>query len=1028
MSGQLESALVLAVKDTIKWESALDAPSQGTLTPVDPTLPFNALTYQQRDRELANRDIILGAAIIDTSVEISNVYNYPAIKPQLEGPVLKDLPFDADEITSAGTTSMVRHVKNSSIPWDASRYTDSDLYGRDSLVYEILARACQAAFINPPISRIDPDGSIFPDLTPWSLAEAETIKADINPALPLDRDLFKLPDQNLADRDNALATYVANLAQVLKNPFVHALRIYVKVDGPSTSYREPEIYVLTSDDGVNRIWQAEPALSDRNRIIYNVPNKTLQWIRESVDEVHVPQIYAMTIPGIDAGQLLTTLPQIPEKKDAQFWRLKAGLIVPAGEELTDTPAFLYFTATDAAIGGTTQIDSASLTAPGVLGLTIGGLLSQGNYRISVLAVPCPKVELAGAQNVSSTSGTLGGATFDVDVASGDITTKQYIVVSGDGIFYNNQGYAAGQVFHGVSGITTYTQAGAVNSSVRQYAVNFQLALTPGPWAAKIEYTDLSGLATGFGLKAQYVPNGASAVNVIQDIVPEPFSGTPGTLMETATAGFDVSNTGAFSFPVLWTYGTGQLHIRKIVFESNTATGHYQVRGQFGAGSLAYVDVIGTAFQPDVMRFEFNTVGDTSPLTLTANWVIDAQMPIKFKQLQIQTVGTYTPTPVSNEFAGWRQECLDRTERVVQQDYQTVISAYGTDLPTFRDSGSKWNPTATENWMSLVETVHPRLREVPDIDSTSGIIDGRQYQVVAGPISYGTNTYDVGQVFFGAAAVGTGYSGGNVKQVGAFIKSLPGHIGKPALIPYGLTYSGNGTVTSYYDTNKSIPVLVSCVPWMIDQGAYVAQSEFWVSDFLIVPQSVAEVVAPTVPPFSCGGNPSTIAGLVWADTGNAYGTPNDPSFIVGVPSLYYSAAGGNIIYDCEIHSLHNGSAQYYSSVDITAILCNPTANPLTLSVAFTGIVCTVPSDADSGYWGIVASAYSQIVVNGNTTIIQNANVNFGSGSGTPLASSPQLISLPPNSLTTIEFQAGVTMFGPYDSDSAISNGTLALSLI
>jgi hypothetical protein len=859
MSGQLESTLVLAIRDSIRWESALDAPTTGTLTPLNPAAPFNALDYQQRDRELANRDLIVGAAIVDTSVQISDVYNYPALKPQFEGPVVKDLPFQVSEITSNGTLSLVRHVKNSSIPWDASRFTDSDLYGRDALIYEILARACQQAFIDPPIGRIDPTGTIFPDVTAWSLAQAQAIRADINAALPLNRDLFKLPDQNLADRDNILATYVATIAQVLKNPFTKALRIYVKVTGPGTDEREPEVFVLTSDNGTDRVWQAEPALSDRNRIIYNITNRTLQWVRESVDEVMVPQIYAMTIPGIDFGQLVTTLSEVPELKDAQFWRQKAGQIVPAGEEIHDTGAYLSFTSTDAANGGTMQEDAASLTAPGALTFTLNGSLSSGAYRVNVLTVPSPRVAIAGAQNVSDTSGTLGGATFDANVASGSIITKQYIVVGGDGIAYNGNGYAAGQVFSGVAGATTYTQISANLSTVRQYAVAFQLPLTPGPWTVTIDYTDLSGFSDGFGIKAQYVANGANAVNVIQDVVAQPFNGTPGDIVSTSVAGFDVDNTGAFSFPIYWTYGTGQLHIRRVIFQSDTTKGHYQVQTGF-AGSTAIVDVIGTAYQPDVMRFEFQSSGSLVNPVFSFNWVGDSDMPIKLKQVDVQSFGTFTPTPVSNEFAGWRQECVDRAERVIQQTYIEAVNSFGTNIPTFRDSGSKWSPTATENWMSFVETAHPRLREMTSIDDTLGIANGRQYEVVSGPVAYGTNSYNIGQRFYGDTTVGTGFSGGAVKQVGALVKSRPGHIGKPALIPYGLTYSGNGTVSAYYDTPQSTPMLVSCVPWMIDQGIYVVQDEFWMSDFLVVPtQSRATVVSPPAPPaVSCITTLTTLA--------------------------------------------------------------------------------------------------------------------------------------------------------------------------
>lgn len=203
---QLESALVIALRDTIKWKSAVVTADSGTLTPVAPGLPFDAQIYQERDRQLAYRDLIVGAAVVEVSVQVGDVWNYSALKPSLQGPVPFVLPFVG---TEAGTvSSQVRHVLNTSIPYDAARYADADLYGRDSLVYEILARACAATFIDPSIPQIDSTGTVIPDTSTWSIGQGESTQVDINTGLPLNRDLFKLPDQDLADRDNQLAGYV----------------------------------------------------------------------------------------------------------------------------------------------------------------------------------------------------------------------------------------------------------------------------------------------------------------------------------------------------------------------------------------------------------------------------------------------------------------------------------------------------------------------------------------------------------------------------------------------------------------------------------------------------------------------------------------------------------------------------------------------------------------------------------------------------------------------------------------------------
>src|SRR3546814_11425999 len=69
---------------------------------------------------------------------------------------------------------------------------------------------------------------------------------------------------------------------------------------------------------------------------------------------------------------------------------------------------------------------------------------------------------------------------------------------------------------------------------------------------------------------------------------------------------------------------------------------------------------------------------------------------------------------------------------------------------------------------------PRLREMPDI-LTDDIRPGRQYEVVAGTVVYDGSSYDIGDKFYGITSSGTEYSGGSVKQAGAFIKAKPGHL-------------------------------------------------------------------------------------------------------------------------------------------------------------------------------------------------------------------------------------------------------------
>lgn len=826
---QLESALVLALRDTIKWESAVEAPASGTLTPVDPNLPFDARTYQTRDRQLAYRDLILGAAVVEVAVQVGDVWNFSVTKPTLQGPAPFSLPFVG---TEAGTLSgQLRHVTNVSIPYDAARYADADLYGRDAVVYEILARACESTFVDPSIPRIDATGTVIADTSIWPLGQGAVYQADINPVLPLNRDLFKKPDQNLADRDNQLAGYVSRVAQMLKNPFEHALRLYVQVDAYGTTQREPDIYALTSDDGTNRIFQTEPALPGANQIIYNVGANTLQWIRERVDEVHVPQIYAMVIPGIEAGQTLETLAEVPDFKDAQYWRGKARVLAPDGISVADTGMYLAYTNSDSVSGGVMQYGSASFTVPDTMTLTMSGSLSEHQYRVSVLAKPNNHVEIAGAQNLSNTSGTLGGATFDVNVPSGSITDKSYMVVGGDGIIYNGSLYLEGDVFAGTTAYPTYSQYGAETSSLRQYALNFVLALPAGPWNVRLEYTNISGFSDKFSIKGEYIAAGSLPVPVIQDIAPIPFLTDNGNIVTTGNANVDIDDTGPFNFPIYWTGGDGQLHIRKLIFESETTQGRYAIAGTF-AGSVSQVDVTGEDKVPGVLRFQYDSRGSnagTTPLVL--NFTEEAALPLQIQQVQVQVMDNYVTTPLSSGFQSWRQECLDRTERAIQTSYGYCVQAYGSEVPTVRDSGSFWTPDSSENWMSFVEIYHPRLRTVENI-ATDGITPGFQYEVTTPFINYNGTTYLQGQKFYGAESAGTVYSDGTVRQVGAFIKSRPGHLGRPCLVPRGVYFDdADKMVKAYYDTPLSTPLLVTCQPWMIEAGLYVAHEDFWTPEVL-----------------------------------------------------------------------------------------------------------------------------------------------------------------------------------------------------
>jgi hypothetical protein len=563
----------------------------------------------------------------------------------------------------------------------------------------------------------------------------------------------------------------------------------------------------------------------------------------------------MAIPGIDPGQTITTLSSVPEGKDAQYWRSKAGQLKPPGLQIVDLNNDLTYTSDiTIATGGVIQPDSASLTVPGVIDFKLPLPLPVGQFRVSVLMEPNPNVTVLGNQNLTSTTGVNGGATFGTNYAPDPVTidgSLQYRVIGGNGVIYASGSYYAGQFFNGQTAFTTYTRLDPIPSKVNQYSINFRLPLPPGPWTVEMGYTNMAGNVTSFGVKGQFAAQGQTPLDVIQDAAPLPFLVGNGTVVSTLPVGFDVPYLSAnsisdFDFPIYWTYGdNGQLAVQSITFRSTLNTvessGSYVFNAQL-AGATASAYLKANNLLPEIARFDFNVVTPSATPDFSLTWQNSAALysqssyiPVKLKQVQVQAVGTnYAATPLADEFQGWRQECLDRAEITIQQGYSAAVQAYANTygtVPSFRHSAFNWNQSCTENWMAFVETTNPRLREVLEIPQTGYLTAGRQYEVTIGPVTYDSVVYGLHDRFYATVNGGRDYTGGEVKQVGAFMKSKPGHIGKPALMPHGLLFTSFGTVAAFYDTALSFPELTTCTGWMIDAGLYVAQSDFWMPNMI-----------------------------------------------------------------------------------------------------------------------------------------------------------------------------------------------------
>jgi len=827
MSGQLESALVLQLTDAIKWESALGpVDATGQLTQVDPNAPLDTTQYARRDRELAYRDLINAAAVVKVSLQTETVWNAADIRPDLQGLTTEVLPPTPGDL--GRVNSQVVHVKHASVPKDALD-TDKDLAGRDALLFEVLSRACQI-FSDPPLTPNDSTGTNIPGVTAWSLADAVAGRHDINSALPLNRDLFRNPDQNLTDRDNQIAAYVSRLVQILKNPFAFANRLYVHIAGADE--REVEVYTLsriyfrvgtlynpgdevffqtqwyraltitatTPTDAVTwlpidgptiRVFAAEPAYPGRNQFVYNTVLKTLQWISESASTVHTPQIYALSIIGAIPGQTITTVPQVPQPSDAQFWRQKAGRITYDG---TIAQQLRGLHDTSGVHSGVQQVDTVGLTAAGPLSIPFDVPLSaKTKYRFSALVRPSQTIDIPGGNNIVALSGTLQGVTFSGLFAPAALPGKP---------------------------------------------VPYNIPLPAGNWSVALSYTNLATPTTGFGTKIRL-----NGVDILEDTSPLLFQDAlgaplpPGQLVESSPVQF-TTNGGQNTLELIWTYGNGQLHVRTLTLESrDVKIGRYAITLDVADGSgsvltthgtdIPSVDSSGERDIHAVMPFEFTPVRSTSAPTVIMNWLPTPNaMPLQVRQVNLERVDHVFPVPEVGGFLSWKQECMDRAERSALSAYNTLLSnirQFALPTPDFTVDGTLWNKTSTEKWMSAIETYEPRLREETNVSS---VALGRQYLVSSGSVVYNSGTFATGTKFFGTNVSDFSASpGAQIDQVGAFRLSFPGNIGRPALIPLGL-YFDDKDVKQANPTVAQIPMVVALQPWMIEAGIYVAQPEFW----------------------------------------------------------------------------------------------------------------------------------------------------------------------------------------------------------
>ena len=828
------------------------------------------------------------------------------------------LPLDPSQVGTSlpNSSAAIQYVLNADIPYAAVQITDPGLYNRDLLLFETLARAA-FIFDVPPISQIDPGGNFIGNSSVWATAQGTNTPAIPNAAEPLSQPTLKNPDLYLAERDNQVAAYVARVTQALKNPFAYASRIYVQIDASGGGdAQESETYVLTDnlfisgntytageqvlyggawyqaintttdtppssnwsaiDFPTQRQFLADPSLDSRNRIVYDTAAQTLQWFRETLDLVHIPQIVGFYVPGIFPDQTIQTVAAVPERKDAQFYRQKSSRVEFSTGTYSSQQVFNPTGNNDPSstyvVGGLNTLFQstkyATLTIPDNFTVNFENLIcNPGTYALDCLVRPCPEIAVAGGDN--------------------------------------QQGFADSD------GGTTYSGIGDVR--------NWELALPAGSWTLFVDFSNASASpSSSFGIKISQ-----GAVSILANTLPLYYTDSNGNPLPQgsiiSSPGIALQSAGqVYNFNVQWTSGAGQFHITRLRFVQTNGpdTSHYIMQAKWlnadgpGVPSVSNLNVIGQADMPDAMPFRFYMAGTDLAPAITLAWLPNSaaawqavayaigdqvlynliywqataatkptdvpgqspfwtqigqepQIPLLFEQIQLSKLVETIPTPEVVGFQGFRQDMLERALRADQDAYTKALSQVGTNFPEFRDSDNSWTLASTGSWMTFIETYQPRLRQAGTVAS-GDIVQDRQYEVITQTgesVTYNGVIYSNSQKFYGIGGLAIYASVGQpiVNQVGAYRLSHPADIGKTGLVPAGIEYvrtAGTGTVYGWYPSYASYPTHQAILPWMIEQGFYVADDDFQSPDGNVSPPG-----SPDNPPVPHPAGGGLLSGLV-----------------------------------------------------------------------------------------------------------------------------------------------------------------------
>jgi hypothetical protein len=680
------SAFPLPKYNYLWWFNAQQPGS--TLPYVNPAADFSTLPFAQRDGNLSYRDLILAVTIAEVASACGDIWGISVPYPRVAGdPVgtLQDLSVDllGAAYSSPGN---VTHVDNQSVPAGSpgsdAVTADEMLYARDLLIYTWLYLATKqfaTGILSPP--------PLLPTSIneAWSLAAGNFSTQTVSQGYPLNVALFKTPDQALADRDNTLAAYVANIRYNIDRVWSFASRLLVLTVSPDTNVSEPEVYQLVSSTPSQRVWASWPLLQGTaGQIIYNPPQGSITWQDEMVgpSTTGVPVTPTFVTPD---GGIVQLQYQVPSASDSAFYRQKSARLVVRNWR----DNLIYNTIApenNITAGGLWQPNSALITTPGTLQFSVPCVIPPGPIRIGFLVKPSRILNIFGYQNTAG------------------ITCPSVLFPTS----------------------ATLTAAGSISWS---------FAAPSGGILLSFSITDLVNPTTSFQVQVSY------NANVVYSGAWS-FGQVPGTAVMTPPVQLSTSGQPG-TVTVTWYGNAGaQLTIEELqvttVLPVNTPV-NYSIGAALGPVNSFTSQFAGIPERMDCVWLDvYNTAQQIVP-ALTLNWFGSQGICLYIYGFDIRAYQGTTPIQNAYLYERHKRSLLSLALDSVKNSWSQVnnaVSEIRTPDPTY---GYVWDSNANQRWLNAISLAEVRLFQAFQAAGPGDL--GRPALVPAGlvPTSDGTGT-------------------------------------------------------------------------------------------------------------------------------------------------------------------------------------------------------------------------------------------------------------------------------------------------